>query len=104
MESRKQYGEKSISPLNPLKVPSARGGGACNSLGSGATTYPLSVCAFVIRSSSDHSTNPLIWRTGSFLPTLASIKCVQSAPGISTLARGGEWVAAAVLKAEIDQS
>ena len=50
-----------------------------------------------------------IWRTGSFLPTLAPANCMQAASGTcaqlaATRPRGGGWLPTTVLRAEIDQN
>ena len=63
-----------------------------------------SVAASVIRAQI-----PDIWKTGSFLPRLAPISCVKTAPRThvqlpSTGLEVGEWVADSVLRGEIDHN
>lgn len=106
-ERKNEGGGKGTGPLNPKDFASARGGGPCNKGGKHAH---LCVCTSVIRSnkSAVGTQTPDVWRTVSLLPTLAPTNCGQTAPGTHTTAchwmEGGRRVAAAKLKAEIDQN
>ena len=71
------------SPLHFLEVTSARGEGLATVRG-GATA--LAACLFALCNQKQQLAIRAqilnIWRTGSFLPTLAPASCVQAALGI----------------------
>lgn len=93
---------ESIGPLDPLDVTQKLEGEGIAPMWGGATT--MATCLFVCTSAQKHRSVITaqiprdIWRTRSFLPTLAPVICVQWLQDICIavcyVAEVGEWVAA----------
>ena len=107
-EKKWREGGKDTSPLNPLEVTSARGGGVGTIEGGAPGMHPL-LCLHLCELEAavrSQDTDACYLETGSFLPTLVPTCCVQAAPGTpaqlpATWLELGGWVTATVLRAEI---
>ena len=67
-----------VDPLNALEVTSAGRGGTCNSDGMCNNNGCLPLCLHLCdqkQQSAIRAQIPNIWKTGPFLPTLASASC-----------------------------
>lgn len=83
-KEKNEEGQRGTIPLNPLEVSSARGEGAYNNRGRSNNSDCLFLCLCLLdqkQQSAIRAQIPSIWSTGSFLPTLTPVICVQGAPG-----------------------